>query len=88
MFQRAEAWELVPPGRNPCRSVRRYKQHSRERFLTPKEYRCLGRALSEVEANGLCVATGDCGHPAADAHGMPAFGDSHVALGRRGPHGR
>ena len=52
MFQRAEAWELVSPGRNPCRSVRRYKQHSRERFLTPEEYRCLGRALSEVEANG------------------------------------
>ena len=49
---RREAWELVPPGRNPCRSVRRYKQHSRERFLTPEEYRCLGRALSEVEANG------------------------------------
>ena len=52
MFQRAEAWELVPPGRNPCRSVRRYKQHSRERFLTPEEYRCLGRALSEAEADG------------------------------------
>ena len=52
MFQRAEAWELVPPGRNPCRSVRRYKQHSRERFLTPEEYGCLGRALSEAEANG------------------------------------
>ena len=51
MFQRAEAWELVPPGWNPCRSVRRYKQHSRERFLTPEEYRCLGRALSEAEAN-------------------------------------
>ena len=52
MFQRAEAWELVPPGRNPCRSVRRYNQHSRERFLTPEEYRCLGRALSEAEADG------------------------------------
>ena len=52
MFQRAEAWELVPPGRNPCRSVRRYKQHSRERFLTPEEYGHLGRALSEAEANG------------------------------------
>ena len=52
MFQRAEAWELVPPGRNPCRSVRRYKQHSRERFLTPEEYRCLGRALSEAQADG------------------------------------
>ena len=52
MFQRAEAWELITPGRNPCRSVRRYKQHSRERFLTPEEYRHLGRALSESEADG------------------------------------
>ena len=38
-FQRAEGWELVPPGRNPCRRVRRYTQHPRERFLTPEEYR-------------------------------------------------
>ena len=51
MFQRAEVWELVPPGRNPCRSVRRYKQQSCERFLTPEEYRRLGRALSESEAD-------------------------------------
>ena len=52
MFQRAEAWELVPPGRNPCRRVRRYKQKSHERFLTPDEYRQLGRVLREAEADG------------------------------------
>ena len=52
MFQRAEGWELVPPGRNPCRRVRRYKQHSRERILTPEEYRRLGRALNEAAAGG------------------------------------
>ena len=52
MFQRAEAWELVPPGRNPCRRVRRYAQHSRERFLTPEEYRRLGRVLNEAHADG------------------------------------
>ena len=51
MFQRAEVWELVPPGRNPCRSIRRYKQQLCERFLTPEEYRRLGRALSESEAD-------------------------------------
>ena len=35
MFNLAEAWELRPPGRNPCRYVRRYKvQAQHERFLT------------------------------------------------------
>ncbi len=52
MFHLAEAWELVPPGRNPCRSVRHYKEHARERFLTPEEFRRLGRVLKEAEADG------------------------------------
>ena len=52
MFHLAEAWVLVPSGRNPCRSVRHYKGHARERFLTPDEYRNVGAALREVEANG------------------------------------
>ena len=52
MFSLAEAWELVPPGRNPCRAVRRYKEIRRERFLTPDEYRELGRVLKEAEADG------------------------------------
>ena len=52
MFHLAEAWELVPPGRNPCRSVRHYKEHARERFLTPEEYRRLGSVLEEAEADG------------------------------------
>ena len=52
IFHLAEAWELVPPGRNPCRSVRHYKEHARERFLIPDEYRRLGRVLKEAEADG------------------------------------
>ena len=52
MLSMAEAWELVPPGRNPCRAVRRYKEVRRERFLTPEEYREVGRVLKEAEANG------------------------------------
>ena len=52
MFSLAEAWERVPPGRNPCRSVRRYKTRTRERFLTPEEFRRLGRALRDAEADG------------------------------------
>jgi len=49
MYTLAEAWELVPPGRNPCLSVRRYRTRKRERFLTPEEYRRLGRALRQAE---------------------------------------
>ena len=52
MFVLAEAWELVPPGRNPCIAVRRYRTRARERFLTPEEYRRLGRALGQAEAEG------------------------------------
>ena len=52
MFSLAEAWERLPPGRNPCRSVRRYKERSRERFLTPEEFRRLGRVLRDAEADG------------------------------------
>ena len=52
MFNLAEAWELIPPGRNPCRSVRLYKQRSRERLPTPDEYRRLGRVLQDADADG------------------------------------
>ena len=52
MFTLAEAWELVPPGRNPCRVLRRYRTRKRERFLTPEEYRRLGRALRQTCAEG------------------------------------
>ena len=49
MFTLAEAWELVPPGRNPCSAVRRYRTRKRERFLAPEEYRRLSRALKQAE---------------------------------------
>ena len=54
MFNLAEAWELRPPGRNPCRFVRRYKvQPQHERFLTPEELHRLGRALDAATAERL-----------------------------------
>ncbi len=52
MFRLAEAWGMTPPRRNPCRSVRLYRKNRRERFLTPEEYRTLGRVLDEAEAEG------------------------------------
>ncbi len=52
MFKMAEAWGLVPAGTNPCRGLRRYRTRKRERFLTPAEFRRLGRALRDLEAEG------------------------------------
>ena len=52
MFSLAEDWGLRPAGRNPCRTVRRYKIHYRERFLNREEYRRIGRVLCEAEARG------------------------------------
>ena len=52
MLSLAEAWGLTPPRQNPCRSVRKYKERRRERFLTPEEYRQLGRVLDGAEADG------------------------------------
>ena len=52
MYSLAEAWGNIPSGRNPCGSVRRYRERAHERFLTPEEFRRLGRVLQEVEADG------------------------------------
>ena len=52
IFSLAEAWGLAPPGGNPCRYVLRYKEGRRERFLTEEEYRRVGQALCELEAEG------------------------------------
>ena len=52
MFSLSEAWDLRPAGSNPCRSVHRYKEERRARFLSPDEVRCLGRVLNEAESQG------------------------------------
>ena len=52
MYSLAETWDLVPRGRNPCKAVRHYREQFRERFLTPEEYRNVGAALREAEAEG------------------------------------
>ena len=52
MFSLAEDWGLAPAGGNPCRFVRKYKEGMRERFLTPDEYRRLGRVLCSLDAGG------------------------------------
>lgn len=52
MYVLADAWGLATPGNNPCRAVRRYRRRPRERFLAPEEFRRLGRAMHEIEAEG------------------------------------
>ena len=52
LFSLAEAWGVAAPRGNPCRHVIRYREGKRERFLTPDEYRRVGRALRELEAGG------------------------------------
>ena len=49
MFSLAEAWGWRPDGSNPCRHVKRYKEHKRERFLSPEETERLGQVLREAE---------------------------------------
>ena len=49
MFSLAEIWGWRPDGTNPCRHVKRYKEHRRERFLSEEETERLGEVLREVE---------------------------------------
>ncbi|MDD9992206.1 MAG: tyrosine-type recombinase/integrase [Rhodospirillales bacterium] len=52
MFSLAAVWGLHPQNRNPCRSVRKYKERKPQRFLSAEEYQRLGRVLDEAEAEG------------------------------------
>ena len=58
MFSLACAWGLVADGTNPCRAVRKYREKKRERFLSRAEYRRLGSALAEAEADAAAGADG------------------------------
>ncbi|MXW92154.1 MAG: site-specific integrase [Rhodospirillaceae bacterium] len=49
MFTLAEVWGWRPDGTNPCRHIRQYKEHKRERFLSPEEMARLGAALRAAE---------------------------------------
>ena len=49
MFSLAEVWNWRPDGSNPCRHVRTYREHKRERFLSEAETARLGAVLRELE---------------------------------------
>ena len=57
MFKLAVAWGMTPAAPNPCRSVKRYRERSCERFLSEEEYARLGRVLLEAESEGLRMAS-------------------------------
>ena len=58
MYRLAEGWGMVPEGCNPCRSVARYPERKRERFLTDAEFARLGRILDEAATSGGATPTG------------------------------
>ena len=48
MYRLAEGWGMVPEGCNPCRSVEKYPERKRQRFLTDAEFARLGRVLDKA----------------------------------------
>ena len=49
MFNMSEIWGWRQDGSNPCRHVKRYKEHQRERFLSEEEIARLGEVLRDAE---------------------------------------
>ena len=92
MFSLAAAWGLVPDGTNPCRAVRKYKERKRERFLSREEYRRLGQALAEAEAEagreGAVSPYAIAALRLLMLTGCRSERDPHAPLGRCGPHRR
>lgn len=55
MFGKGEELRIDVPLKNPCEGVRRYREKSRERYLSPAEIKRLARALRVVDAAGVAV---------------------------------
>jgi len=52
MFNVAEDWGVRPENSNPCRRVKKFREEARERFLSPKELKRLGRVLAFLDRKG------------------------------------
>lgn len=53
MFTLAARWGMVPDGAsNPCRTVEKFRENRRERFLSGTELAALGEALASAERDG------------------------------------
>ena len=53
IFTLSELWEYRTDGSNPCRQIRRYKKHRRQRLLSEQDLMRLGATLNQAENNGL-----------------------------------
>ena len=87
MFSLAEAWGLAPEGSNPCRFVVKYREHPRERFLTPEEYRRLGRVMDAAQWRGGIWRQAVAALRLLMLTGCRLQRDPDPALGRCGPDG-
>lgn len=54
MFNRAEAWGVVPEHFNPCTRITKFPERSRERYLNADELARLGAALLDFEHRNAC----------------------------------
>ena len=89
MLTLAEVWEMRPEGVNPCRHVKKYPEHRRERFLSDDEYRQPRRRAARRREGGLRLGRGDRHHTSLDAYGLSERGDYEPAVGvRRSGQGR
>ena len=50
IFNLAEKWGLRPDNSNPTKHTEKYREHKKERYLTPEELSRLGMALADAEA--------------------------------------
>ena len=57
MYGLAAGWGMVPEGCNPCRSIAKYPERKRERFLTDAEFARLGQILEEAVTCGSASPT-------------------------------
>lgn len=58
MYRLGAGWGLAPEGCNPCRSVEKFPERPRERFLTDAEFARLGRVLDETVELGAVSPLG------------------------------
>lgn len=52
MLTKAEEWGVRDDGARLCRTIQKYKERKRERFLSPSELQALGSALEQAERDG------------------------------------
>ena len=56
LFTFAEQRQVRPQGTNPCRGIKRFKEHKRSRFLADTELASLGKALAKSKESLFAIA--------------------------------